>query len=1822
MKHTIRKMLCLLLALTITVGMLPVSMFAGAASAVVLGEEQYLVDDDFASVATKQTVTAEIGGITYEAVMGTNAFATISEALAKITGQGQVYVAAGRYEENLTITNNVELYGAGMNINPNNADWSLNAQRADESRESLIIGLVEVTTMALTNFVFNGFSMTGACTVKEATSGSTFKGINICYNYMYPTQDINGANGALYFTGTTVRTGRVAYNRIIAPSTAKPLTLRNPNNFVLDGNYFDASGSTSGLWITAEVADTSKVPGQLKQLVVKNNYIKTSSSSTSTPIWTGIAYADLVDVTIQGNELVGGIPISVSASEGSTSARQYNIEGNILRSTGYDISLTGVGSFDTSRFTVKNNVFGLGKIRCLWTPLGMVNLSYNYFANGPSFEGSPMPITYPRYIDKELTKLSGEMALDSVVLTGINASGDRSAITGVSIDNNKNTVSVKGNVSSTYSTIEVVAHPKQTDGEVNIKYYSDSACTRELSDGNIIDYLKKGNNVAYIKLTTSLDNYSYNIYTVTIPRESSHEALVNGVNSYTGTVDGNNINMTIPVRETNPNIQLNVSAGATYQLYSDSGLQNMLSGTVISNLPAGSSTYYVKVTAEDGETVNIYTLNLTRAPFAEAEIVEIVSPEFVSYDDFEEAYLGVYTDTVESVAVDIKVSDRATWKAYKDAACTIQADVSNVVLTTGDTVFYIRVASESEAVVKIYKLILRKESTAASKQIFSVTSPVKSAEITRDTVAVKIATEFTDYTPSFEYAGSYWKIYTTYKNGVLSGEISGNKLTDIAGGKHTYYIELTAADGSTRLYTFILERDASKEAKLLAISGGKESYVDRFDLIATTVVQDDGTFYPTFEISDGATVEVKKGASSINLPIELRTGVSEYVVIVTAEDGVTVNKYRWSITCIGDGTALLENGVVLSEAWTDYTKGTAVYATINGVAYKAYYGENAFSDFTKAKTAASSRGNIIYVMSGTAITTDISIGAIKLYGANFAIDAGVGNRYPESFITGKVTITDSNTELKGFSFNETATVVNNATSNVEISNNIFVDSAQRSGIAVSMNQVGNGIDPYNNITIKGNLFDLNTKNGAMTVAKVGNRFIVSNNVFKNIDTGIVMTVKEMVAGSTLEFSNNYIDGEKSTALYMESTSDRDGYLHIHDNVFACGRAIVMNAENSAPTFAVNFNNNKVETAKIAVLIYNAPASFSTGLIANENTFGTILLSFSIDYAAGVSSVDLEPMDISRNYYSTATPGNDIFDTTYAYKPYYLDAAKTQLSNTINPVAITANGAAIVEGTFGNYAVVSTDRADVGADFIKDANLAKGTYGKVFVDVNKGIYNNNIITVSVMPKVVVYVTTISHDESVSETKEVVIYRQTANPVYDVYDVVNSSIDGMKVKVVVEHTATTWTPNLAVINDLPITLYTDAACTRKAGTSVVLAADGTTVYGKVNGYEPVEINIYKKLSSDKAILSIKDAYTLEYTGSATIDITVDDRLSVADLGATLSKGASYRVYSDATLNNVANESAVPNSVTKLYYEVIAADETVKVFEVSISYISVVDAVIDSINGATTLKLTDDYLNAKVNSYDGSTGFTVKLNTPAGCSYVLYADPEHTMVLKNDTVYFASNYVYVYATVTSPDGVVTNEYSIKLEKAAAKVNFIDKIPAWAKKAVDFTKDLGIVNGEKVKGGYKLNASGTTTREMMACFIVRMMGIDVTQYSYVDLTATFADAQEVSNWAVPSMKAAVALGFFAGSKNGDSLTLDPKANISREQFAIVFVRAIDAEDIDVKGYSFKYTDAAKISTWARTHVKIISKLGLMKGADGKFNPKAPITRAEIIQTIYNYMK
>ena len=95
------------------------------------------------------------------------------------------------------------------------------------------------------------------------------------------------------------------------------------------------------------------------------------------------------------------------------------------------------------------------------------------------------------------------------------------------------------------------------------------------------------------------------------------------------------------------------------------------------------------------------------------------------------------------------------------------------------------------------------------------------------------------------------------------------------------------------------------------------------------------------------------------------------------------------------------------------------------------------------------------------------------------------------------------------------------------------------------------------------------------------------------------------------------------------------------------------------------------------------------------------------------------------------------------------------------------------------------------------------------------------------------------------------------------------------------------------------------------------------------------------------------------------------------------------------------------------------------------------------------------------------------------------------------------------------------------------------------------------------------------------------------------------------PEVLKAYKLGIVTGVGNNK---FDPKALTNREQVATMLSRAVrvmvpDA-DFSIDGAP-TFSDEEHISGWALEHVKYMSKIGVIKGSDGKFMPKA-VTTAE----------
>ena len=179
-----------------------------------------------------------------------------------------------------------------------------------------------------------------------------------------------------------------------------------------------------------------------------------------------------------------------------------------------------------------------------------------------------------------------------------------------------------------------------------------------------------------------------------------------------------------------------------------------------------------------------------------------------------------------------------------------------------------------------------------------------------------------------------------------------------------------------------------------------------------------------------------------------------------------------------------------------------------------------------------------------------------------------------------------------------------------------------------------------------------------------------------------------------------------------------------------------------------------------------------------------------------------------------------------------------------------------------------------------------------------------------------------------------------------------------------------------------------------------------------------------------------------------------------------------------------------------------------------------------------------------------------------------------------------------------------------AAKPTDFPDmpKKGFWSYDALCAAIENGLLNGS----GGKLLPGSKLTRAEMAAIVNRAFGAIAT-----DDVSGFKDVKE-SDWFYNDIAKALRMGTFVGSGGGK---MNPRDPILREQAFTVVARALKLEDGDPSVLG-KFSDAGKISGWAKGPVAAMVAAGYVNGSGGKLNPRATITRQEFAQVFYNVIK
>ncbi|NLE06890.1 MAG: hypothetical protein GX638_19090, partial [Crenarchaeota archaeon] len=156
------------------------------------------------------------------------------------------------------------------------------------------------------------------------------------------------------------------------------------------------------------------------------------------------------------------------------------------------------------------------------------------------------------------------------------------------------------------------------------------------------------------------------------------------------------------------------------------------------------------------------------------------------------------------------------------------------------------------------------------------------------------------------------------------------------------------------------------------------------------------------------------------------------------------------------------------------------------------------------------------------------------------------------------------------------------------------------------------------------------------------------------------------------------------------------------------------------------------------------------------------------------------------------------------------------------------------------------------------------------------------------------------------------------------------------------------------------------------------------------------------------------------------------------------------------------------------------------------------------------------------------------------------------------------------------------------------------WAAEYINKATQLGIING---MGNGLFGVGQNVTRAQFATMLVRLFGWD----SVANDTSSFSDNQDTSMWYYSAVETAVA----HGAVIKDSLTFRPNDSITREEMAVMLVRALGYDTLasGVSDYGIPFTDVSENIGY----ITIAYNFGIINGmTDTTFLPNGSATREQ----------
>jgi CSLREA domain-containing protein len=542
----------------------------------------------------------------------------------------------------------------------------------------------------------------------------------------------------------------------------------------------------------------------------------------------------------------------------------------------------------------------------------------------------------------------------------------------------------------------VTVTPTTADANATVKVNGTTVASGAASAA--INLVVGANNITV--LVTAQDGTTMQTYTITVNRAGalSNNANLSGLTISSGTLTpafaSNTLNYTDSVANAVASATVTptaADANATIKVNGTTVASGAASGALA--LAVGMNNVSVVVTAQDGTTIQTYTIVVNRAGVLSnnANLSNLTISSGTLTPAFASATLN-YTDNVANAVTSLSVTPIAA-----DANATIKVNGTTVAsgaasgainLAVGMNNISVAVTAQDGTTVQTYAIAVNRAgalSNNANLSALTISSGTLTPAFASNTLAytdsVANAVASVTVTPTAADANATIKVNgTTVASGAASGAIA------LAVGMNNISVAVTAQDGTTiQTYTIAVNRAGalSNNASLsnLAISSGTLTpafaantlnYTDAVANAVTTVTVTPTTADANATVKvNGTTVASGAASGAINLAV----GVNNITVAATAQDGTTVQTYTIAVNRAG----ALSNNANLSALTISSGTLTPAFAG-NTLAYTDSVA-NAVTSVTVTPTAADANATI--KVNGTTVASGAVSGAVNLVvGAN------------------------------------------------------------------------------------------------------------------------------------------------------------------------------------------------------------------------------------------------------------------------------------------------------------------------------------------------------------------------------------------------------------------------------------------------------------------------------------------------------------------------------------------------------------------------------------------------------------------------------------------------------------------------------------------------------------------------------------------------------------------------------------------------------------------------------------------------------------------------